>query len=131
MAYIEEICTPMITVLRHTAGLPVHQLAGHAANIDFWVAEVSHRLDVIDGYQRRFDTLRSTQESYQALHGIPSTSMPLTRSTQDQLRKQLRRELVDVMAQLLHRCVEAEVLEEPRASELRERLAVGPFRTWD
>ncbi|MEW4570787.1 hypothetical protein AB1L88_23215 [Tautonia sp. JC769] len=128
MAYIEEICTPLLSVLRHTAGLPVHQLAGHVANIDFWVGEVKHRLDVINGYQGRFEALRSAQEAYQAAHGIASASMPLMRSTHDSLRKQLRRELVEEMTRVLRRCAEVGLLEESRAEELRDRLAGSSAR---
>jgi hypothetical protein len=129
MPYIEDICNPLVKVLRHTAGLPAHQLAGHAANIEFWVAEAVHRLAVIDGYHRRFDALKSAQEAYQREHGVIPDAMPLTRSTQDQDRKELRREVVESAARLLSRCVEIGVLGELRAGQLRDRLSGGPVRT--
>jgi len=61
---------PLIKTLNHSAGLPVHQLAGHAANADFWVNETIHCLAVIDGYQKRFERLRAGQAEYEKNHNL-------------------------------------------------------------
>ncbi len=45
-----------------------HQLAAQAANLDFWLDEVRHALSVIDGYNARFDRLRSAQARYVSEH---------------------------------------------------------------
>jgi hypothetical protein len=41
------------------ATLNRHQLAGQVANLDFWLAEARHWLDVIDGYRPRFERLKA------------------------------------------------------------------------
>lgn len=45
-----------------------HQLAGHVANLDFWLTEVRHCLQVIDGYGKRFRLLKTAQEKHVAEH---------------------------------------------------------------
>ena len=45
-----------------------HQLAGHVANLDFWLAQVRHCLQVIDGYGTRFRLLKTAQEKHVSEH---------------------------------------------------------------
>lgn len=47
-----------------------HQLAGQAANLDFWLGEVRHCLSVIDGYRPRFERLRTAHTSYVKAHQV-------------------------------------------------------------
>ena len=46
-----------------------HQLAGHRANLDFWLGEAEHVLAAIDGYQQRFERMRDAQQRWVADHG--------------------------------------------------------------
>ncbi len=123
MSYIADICNPLIGTLTHLGKLPVHQLAGHAANVDFWICEAKHRLDLIDGYKQRFEQLRNGQRAYVDRHGaglepVPwdegsrSPEMfrrsvpPLQRSTKTSERKQLRRAVCDASHRFLKRLFE-------------------------
>ena len=55
--YMQELCDSLCRVLDHCAQLDRRRLAGYVANIDFWVAEVQHRLKLIDGYVDRRRTM--------------------------------------------------------------------------
>ena len=103
MSYIEKICEPLTATLNHSVTLPVHQLSGHCANIDFWLSEVRHRLAVIDGYRDRFQRMKDAQDTYQRQHTSFSGG-PLKRSTKDHERNQVRRNLVAAIERFLVRC---------------------------
>src|SRR5438045_2068513 len=45
-----------------------HQLAGHGANLDFWLGEVRQCLEVIDGYKKRFERMRAAQAQHVEAH---------------------------------------------------------------
>ncbi len=49
--------------------LNTHQLAGHVANLDFWVSEARHALEVIDGYEPRFRRMKAGQDQHVAERG--------------------------------------------------------------
>src|SRR5213080_124265 len=108
MSYLSDITEPLIKTLQHLAGLPVHQLAGHAANFDFWQAEFAHRTQAIDSYQRRFKQLKKAQNDFAKEYGAGITREeglfggvyekkvipnPLRRSTQDQELKNVKKNL--------------------------------------
>jgi hypothetical protein len=61
MAYSSDITKTLTVQITKFVTLNPHQLAGHVANLDFWMAEVRHCLDVIDGYDRRFDEMKTAQ----------------------------------------------------------------------
>ena len=42
--YMQELCDALSNVLDHCAQLDRRRLAGYAQNIDFWIAEIQHRL---------------------------------------------------------------------------------------
>lgn len=52
---------------RFTTGL-AHHVAGQFANLDFWLAEVTHALAVLDGYRRRFDVISEGQAKWVEAH---------------------------------------------------------------
>lgn len=104
MSYVNDICTPLIETLDHSAALPAHQLAGHAANAEFWIGEAKHCLAVIDGYQERFDRLRTGQAEYEMKRGSIFTGPPLRRGSQDHERKELRRAVGEAIERFLVRC---------------------------
>lgn len=73
MSYLSDITNPLIQVLEHFATLPAHQLAGHAANLDFWRSEVEHRRRIIRGYNERFRRMRDAEQAYGTAHGYGTT----------------------------------------------------------
>lgn len=130
MPYIEDITGPLIHTLKYIGGLPVHQLAGHAANLDFWTGEVKHAFDVIDGYQQRFRNIHLGKQHYferQQIAGKQSTGSsrpapPLTRSTKDHEIKELRRRLADAMYHVLSRCYLEDLITEHQLDKSGETL---------
>ena len=53
MAYITNLANVLIHEFRKFAGYRRHQLAGHIANLDFWIGEARHVIGVLDGYAAR------------------------------------------------------------------------------
>lgn len=64
MSYSSAIADLLAAQLTKFATLNRHQLAGQAANLDFWLTEVRHCLAVLDSYRDRFLRMREAQESY-------------------------------------------------------------------
>ena len=62
--YLEEIAAALVRVLDHAAELPAHRLVGYTANLDFWLAEVRHRLRTIDDYSTRFEQMKKAVKEY-------------------------------------------------------------------
>jgi len=52
----------------------IHQLAGHHANLGFWMSEAVAAVRVIDDYQARFNRLRDAQLSWVQSHNTKLTS---------------------------------------------------------
>src|SRR5688572_18623062 len=53
--------------------LHVHQLAGHRANLEFWLSEATAAICAIDEYQPRFLRLRDAQVAWVKEHGTKIT----------------------------------------------------------
>ena len=66
--YLEETCGALTRVLNHACQLHAHRLAGYAANMDFWMAEVRHCLDLVAGYGPRFDKLKKATKEFGERH---------------------------------------------------------------
>jgi hypothetical protein len=113
MPYVDDVTEPLIETLAHTSGLPKNQLAGHMANLDFWVSEVAHALEVIDGYPERFKRLKRGQSEYQQRHGehFHHSSPPNVGIRDDELRD-LRRRLMETVTRLLARCHKEDLISE-------------------
>jgi hypothetical protein len=127
MSYLSEITEPLIKTLRHLAGLPVHQLAGHAANFDFWQAEFAHRIQAIDSYQGRFKRLKKAQTDFAKEYGagiareeglfgdvyekkiVPA---PLRKSTQDLELKNVKKNLEEAFEAFAARLRKEELLKD-------------------
>jgi hypothetical protein len=102
--YLEAISRPLIETINHAAALPVNQLAGHAANLEFWVSETRHCLEVIDGYQERFARLQAGQAEYEKRHEGVANAPPLRRGSKDHSRQELRRAICEAIERFLSRC---------------------------
>lgn len=91
-----------------------HQLAGQAANLDFWLAQVRHALECLDGYGVRFVRMEGGQQQYVTSHntklsevgpaGTEEHRPPLPRRIPDRELRQARRALVEAATQFLKRC---------------------------
>ena len=70
MSYSENMAKVVADQLARFVTLNRHQLAGHVRNLDFWIAQARHALQVIDGYQERFQLLKAGQAEYVASHQV-------------------------------------------------------------
>jgi hypothetical protein len=118
MSYLSDITEPLIRTLQHFASLPVHQLAGHAANFDFWQAEFAHRIEAMDSYRSRFNQLKNAQSDFAKEHGAriireegifgdvyekKVSPVPLRKSTQDHELKEVKKRLEDAFGEFTAR----------------------------
>ncbi|OWK45770.1 hypothetical protein [Fimbriiglobus ruber] len=129
MSFAEHLAKVVAEQLERFVTLNRHQLAGHVANLDFWLAQVRHALDVIDGYQERFRRLKAGQVEYVARHKtrVSSSLDPdvatvpdLPRRIPDGNLRDARRAVVDAAYRFLVRlCNDGLIPEE----ELRSRCS--------
>lgn len=126
MAYVQDITEPLIGTLNYSSGLPVRKLAGHVANLDFWLGEVEHALCVIDGYGERFKRLqvgeRSASERLGKTFDDFQFGKPIRPGITDHELKDLRRRLVDSVYQFLSRCYKDGLVLEPEIDDIAVRL---------
>lgn len=119
MTYIDDISSAVVRVLTHACDGPPHRFAGYAANADFWVAEVRHCLDVIDGYEKRFRKLKA------AVAGGWETPPPTHKSTIPSDRTAARRALRDAARRFLARCEKTQALSNEELIAYCRKLDVG------
>ncbi len=74
MSFSENMAKVVADQLARFVTLNTHQLAGHVANLDFWVSQARHALEVIDGYEPRFRQLKAAQDQYVAEHRTENLS---------------------------------------------------------
>ena len=112
-----------------------HQLAGQVENLNFWLAEVHHALDMIDGYGVRFVRLHAAQERYVATHnvtmsevgptGVNERSPTEVRRIPDRDLQKARRALVEAASRFLERCVAEGLLSADQVSAELSGLKAG------
>lgn len=128
MPYVEDITEPLICTLTHTGGPPAKQLAGHVANLEFWVGEVRHALDVIDGYGERYKKLQKGERVAAELIGPQfnpfRSEKPVRPGISDHQLKGLRRRLIDVVHTFPSRCYEEGFVSEAQLEEFGEKLGL-------
>jgi hypothetical protein len=113
-----------------------HQLAGQAANLDFWSDEVQHCLDVIDGYKTRFTRMRDAQMKHAAEHQtseynldpddpccFPGKVVPPRRIDYRELEA-AKQSLCDATRRFLVRCREESLIDETTFRETAARFRI-------
>jgi hypothetical protein len=100
--------------LSRLATLNRHQLAGQVANLDFWLAQVQHGLEVVDGYRQRFRRLKAAHEKHVMEHRTTefflsdpccTQGKPVSpRRVSDKELKDARRALCEATRRFLLRC---------------------------
>lgn len=138
MTYTIEKAELVTQQLRRFETGYAHHVAGHFANLDFWMSEVVAALDAIDTHKQRFENLKDGQQSWAQEHktkvpvggrcGIcrgrcefddgskQSPAPPKRKGTTE--RTNARRELIDATYHLLTRLYRMGLVDE---EELRSR----------
>jgi hypothetical protein len=135
MAYSTEIVQVLTSTLSRFVTLNRHQLAGHVANLDFWLSEVRHCTAVLDGYYRRFEAMKSAQVKHtQERHTIEfslddpcctggSASPPKTISKTE--LESARRALLDAAYRLLLRCYKCDFINQDRLRSAADAIGTS------
>ena len=126
MTYIEEITSALVRVLTHACDGPPDRFAGYAANADFWVAEVRHCLDVIDGYDARFGRMKQATKAHfrpGTLREGPAAALT-TRTLKYYDRAAARRGVTDAARRFLKRCEKTETVPADVLVEYCRRLGI-------
>ncbi len=135
MAYMTDLSAVLTETLGKFATLNRHQLAGHAANLDFWHDETTHCLAVIDGYRHRFDQMKDAQMKHAAEHhtiefllddpcctgGPPAPP----RRVPDTEIKAARRALCDAFYRFIVRCYNDRLIERNVLESATDSLGIG------
>lgn len=134
MSFSTDIAALVANQLSRFVTLNRHQLAGQAANLDFWLEQVRHALSVIDGYGTRFIRMHDSQEQYVAAYGTKTfdpgaayptreKASPPRRIPDHELRK-ARRELVETTSRFLERCRSDGLISDSQMTEARRGLSI-------
>jgi hypothetical protein len=135
MSYSSEIGRLLTARIEKFSTLNRHQLAGHAANLDFWLAEVRHCLEVIDGYRSRFERLKAAQTRYVSEHKTLEFDprdpcciqrpAPPPKRVADRELKETRRSLCDATYRFLVRCCNEGLINEPELQQACDGLGIS------
>jgi hypothetical protein len=135
MAYSSDIAKTLTDQITKFVTLNGHQLAGHVANLDFWVAEVRHCLDVIEGYNRRFEQMKMAQTKHISGHGTIEYDLDdpcCTRTTASPPRRvaspelsEARRHLCDATYRFFIRCFSEGLINEDVLRRTCRSLDIG------
>jgi hypothetical protein len=135
MPYSSDIAKILDDQIAKFVTLNRHQLVGHVANLDFWLAEVRHCLDVIDGYEPRFERLKAAQTEYVAEHRTVEFDLRDPRHTQgpaapprrvsDAELRETRRSLCGVTYRFLVRCFNEDFIDEAALRWECDQLGIG------
>ena len=134
MSFSENMAQVVADQMERFVTLNRHQLAGHVANLDFWIAQTRHVLQVIDGYQERFRRLKAGQADHVATHG--TTVLPpfgpdhigspeLPRRMPDSDLRNARRAAADATCRFLVRLCHDRLIPEAQLRSLCDSLNIG------
>ena len=119
--YVPSVCQPLITTLDYQSGVKPPDLAGFAANLDFWVAEIRHRLALIDGYPARFRRFADAQARWHRDHHLGK--LP-ARNLQDRELEELRHRLIRAASRWIAHLAHEGVVSLEVADDFREELGL-------
>lgn len=135
MSYSSEMANLIAKQLARFVTLNRHQLAGQVANLDFWLDQVRHGLNVIDGYEQRFNQMRTAQHRYVEEHRTvqftPGAEFPdatpadQPRRVSDVKMKDARRAMTVAAYRFLVRCCNEQFITEQKLRQLCEGLGIG------
>ena len=138
MPYASDVARLVADQLNRLVTLNPHQLAGQAANLDFWMAESRHALDVIDTYPERFRRLKAAQARYVSEHGTSEFNLDAPYRTQGAPApprpvpsaelQDSRRALCEAVARLLARFRKEGLVDDAAVAAASERLGLSGLR---
>jgi hypothetical protein len=134
MSYSSDMANLLTDQLSRFVTLNRHQLSGHVANLEFWLAEVRHALGLLDGYGRRFEQMRDAQDQYVADHGttefVLGADYPTEKKASSPRRipdheiRKARRPLTEAATRFLERCYREGLILESQWSDALKSLGI-------
>jgi len=129
MPYVLDTASSLAEVLSHAAALSQHRVAGYAANAAFWLSEVQHCFEVLDGYHARFNRMRDATDAYVRLHPpdpqrSDAKDTHTTRNIKDHEIRAARRKVSDSASAFFARCAELGLLAPELATPIDELLGL-------
>lgn len=64
MSFSEHLAKVVADQMNQFAAMGRSKRAGHVVNLDFWLEQSRHALEVIDGQEERYQRLKSTESAY-------------------------------------------------------------------
>jgi len=134
MSFSENLAKLVADQLERFVTLNRHQLAGHMGNLDFWIGQVRHSLQVIDGYQERFRRLHAEQTKYVAQHHTtthhPSDPelerpVPPPKRVPDAALREARRSVTETTYRFLVRCFHDGFIPAKQVRTICDDLGIG------
>jgi hypothetical protein len=146
MMYTIEIADSVAKTVGKFASLNAYQLAGHIANLEFWLSQVQHALAVIDGYDRRQHERIGAQRRYIGQHDTrqftaqemrdhrefpddPSEDLRSAAPDQYEIRKNelqaKRREVADALYHFVRRCNSERLINKETAKQVLDSCGIG------
>ncbi len=136
MSYISDICDALSRTLQKFATLNPHQLSGHFANLDFWLTEIEHAFAIIDGYQERFERMKSAQQQHvqerltvefrvYVFDPIGETPSPPRPAISHEELRQLRNEVAVNAYRFILRCYHARFQSRDELNTVLQRLGMS------
>lgn len=156
MSFSTDLASLVANQLSRFVTLNPHQLAGQVENLDFWLGQVLHALETLDGFGVRFGRMEAGQMRYVAGHGTTTVSSashspdpkhvtqvpwrrikgedvhptgavpPPPRRIPHHALNTARRELLDATARLLARCWNEHLLTDHQLTDIAGRLGMDP-----
>jgi hypothetical protein len=134
-AYSSDIAQLLARQLTRFVTLNRYQLAAQAANLNFWSAEVRHCLDVIKGYNQRFEAMRTAHLRHVAEHRTIEFDLDDPRDGQwspvaprripHTELKESASKLRESMYRFLVRCFRERLIDEPLLRDVCDQLEIG------
>ena len=139
MAFASDLANLVASQLTRLVTLNRHQLAGHVANLEFWLGQVRNGLEVIDGYEDRFHRMRDGQAKYAHEHNTVEFDFSDPRDTEvapatprkvpDNELRDARRALIDAAQRFLKRCEKEGMLSESESRRAEQVIGLTTVRT--
>jgi hypothetical protein len=124
MSYLDDVCLPLIKVLDSASFHKGVQLAGYGANIDFWVGEMRHAIDVLSGYEARFKKLRDARIEYAAQHHEELDESTTSRTVSEGEIRRLDQQLCSACQRFLKLCCQAGYIDHRKQREIEQLLGM-------
>lgn len=126
MSYSVELAQALTAVLERVGKYKTHRLAGYAANADFWLDEIAHTLEVLEGYIGRWKKMREATDRWVDEHPLGPSDWDLDTRTPRSIKsselKEITRQLRSAAKFFLVRCLRSGLLSDQQRRRAEEVL---------